>query len=202
MTSGNRRVGAGQRRDGKVSMRVATGLLIPVSTAQRMLRGVVLGGALASTVLAQTAGGSQKSNAAPAVVSTQPVHKAGVTEYHATALTARARQHYQLFWGVDALEVKAVESGEMIRFSYYVVDAAKAAPLSDKKEMPKLIDPEARVSLTVPSVDQVGQLRQSASPTGGRAYWMVFSNKRREVKPGDRVSIVIGKFRADGLYVQ
>ena len=127
---------------------------------------------------------------------------AGPSVYQTTALTARARAHYQILWGIDGLEVKAVESGELIRFSYLVVDPAKATQLTDKKIAPTLIDPEARVTLAVPSVDQVGQLRQSTDLVAGKSYWMLFANKRREVKRGDRISIVIGKFRADGLYVQ
>jgi hypothetical protein len=51
-------------------------------------------------------------------------------------------------------------------------------------------------------VDQVGQLRQVSAPASGRSYWMAFSNKGRLVKPGDRVSVVVGKFRADGLVVE
>ena len=176
--------------------------LIPALRAWHVFRALVFVGAVATTVLAQSAGDNQKSAAVPVVGKSQPGQRSAVSTYRTTALTNKARSHYQIYWGIDSLEVKAVESGEMIRFSYFVVDSGKASPLSDKKINPTLIDPEARVSLSIPSVEQVGQLRQSSSPVAGKAYWMVFSNKRREVKPGDRVSIVIGKFRADGLYVQ
>jgi len=50
-------------------------------------------------------------------------------------------------------------------------------------------------------LEQVGQLRQSADPEEGKSYWMAFSNKGLLVKRGDRVSVVIGQFRADGLVV-
>jgi len=33
-------------------------------------------------------------------------------------------------------------------------------------------------------------------------YWMAFSNKGRLVKRGDRVDVVIGQFRAEGLTVE
>ena len=97
--------------------------------------------------------------------------------------------------------VKWGESGEVIRFNYRVLDAAKATVLNDKKNEPSLIDPERGVSLVVPSMENVGQLRQSAPPETGKAYWMVFSNKGRLVKRGDHVNVVIGSFRADGLVV-
>jgi hypothetical protein len=50
-------------------------------------------------------------------------------------------------------------------------------------------------------MDKIGKLRQSSTPEAGKSYWMAFSNKGRLVKRGHRVSVVIGKFRADGLVV-
>jgi len=102
---------------------------------------------------------------------------------------------------VDSLAVKWGESGEVIRFTYRVLDADKAKVLNDKKFEPSLIDPQAGVKLVVPSMENVGQLRQSAPPENGKSYWMVFSNKGRLVKRGDHVSVVIGAFHADGLVV-
>jgi hypothetical protein len=82
-----------------------------------------------------------------------------------------------------------------------VLDPDKAKILNDKKTEPFLIDPKAQVKLVVPSLEKVGQLRQSSTPEAGKSYWMAFSNKGRLVKRGDQVSVVIGKFRADGLVV-
>jgi hypothetical protein len=90
----------------------------------------------------------------------------------------------------------------MIRFSYRVIDAGKPKTLIDKKAEPSLIDPQAGVSLVVPALEQVGQLRQSGTPTAGVSYWMAFSNSGRRVKRGDRVNVVIGQFRANGLVVE
>jgi hypothetical protein len=45
--------------------------------------------------------------------------------------------------------VKYTESGEVIRFSYRVLDADKAKALNDKKAEPGLIDPKAGVKLVV-----------------------------------------------------
>jgi len=105
-------------------------------------------------------------------------------------------------WGVESLSVKSAESGEIIRFSYRVLDADKAKVLNDKKSEPSLIDPKAGVKLVVPSLEKVGKLRQSSTPEAGKMYWMAFSNKGGFVKPGHRVDIVIGQFRAEGLIVQ
>ena len=117
-------------------------------------------------------------------------------------LSLRAKMYYQGVWGVDSFRVKWAESGELIRFSWLVVDPAKAAVLNDKKAEPTLIDPQAGVSLVVPAVSNVGKMRQASTPEAGRSYWMAFSNVGRRVKRGDRVTVVIGKFRAEGLAVE
>lgn len=114
----------------------------------------------------------------------------------------RAREFYASMWGIDSLGVKYAESGELLRFNYRVLDTTKAAPLNDKKLAPALIAPRAGVKLTIPSLEKVGQLRQSSTPEAGKIYWMAFSNKGRPVRPGDRVNIVIGNFHADNLLVQ
>ena len=123
------------------------------------------------------------------------------SRYQPDRFAGRAGEYYRLIWGIDSPSVKWTESGEIIRFSYRVLDPNKAKALNDKKAEPSLIDPRAGVSLVVPSMEQVGQLRQSADPEEGKSYWMAFSNKGRLVKRGDRVNVVIGQFHAEGLVV-
>ena len=122
--------------------------------------------------------------------------------YHTKKLSNRAQQYYSLVWGIDSLTVKSVESGELIKFSYRVIDPNKARVLNDKQSEPFLIDPRAGVKLVVPSLEKVGQLRQSSTPESGKVYWMAFSNKGRLVRPGHFVDVSIGIFRANGLIVQ
>jgi hypothetical protein len=95
-----------------------------------------------------------------------------------------------------------VESGELIRFAWHVLDADKATPLNDKKVEPILLAPDALVKLVIPSLEKVGQLRQTSTPEAGKSYWMAFSNPGRTVKRGDRVDVVIGRFKAEGLVVE
>ena len=123
------------------------------------------------------------------------------SRYRPDRFAGRARTYYRLVWGIDYLSVKWAEQGEVIRFSYQVLDAAKAKTLNDKKLEPSLVDERAHVKLVVPMVDKVGLLRQTSDPEVRRTYWMLFSNSGGHVQRGDRVSIVIGNFRADGLVV-
>jgi hypothetical protein len=94
-----------------------------------------------------------------------------------------------------------VESGEVVRFTYRVLDPDRALALADRRNEPSLVDPRAGVRLVVPTMEKIGALRQTGRPEAGKAYWMAFSNKGRPVKKGDRVDVVIGPFRAQGLVV-
>jgi len=106
---------------------------------------------------------------------------AAPTHYQANRFSKRAGLYYGLVWGVDSLGVKAVESGEIIRFTYRVLDANKAKALNSKKSEPFLIDPQARVRLVIPSLEKVGQLRRAGHRWRARLTWMAFSNKGRLV---------------------
>jgi len=81
-------------------------------------------------------------------------------------------------------------------------DCAKAQALNDKKAAPYLVDQKTGAKLMVPTMEKVGQLRQSSSPKSNQVCWMVFANESKIVKPGNLVEVVIGRFRADGLVVQ
>lgn len=158
-------------------------------------------------MVAAQSGNTAKAGAKPQhTTATQQAASATATAkpdtYMPEQFPTRARQFYASMWGIDSLGVKYAESGELLRFNYRVLDSAKAAPLNDKKLAPALIAPRAGVKLTIPSLEKVGQLRQSSPPESGKVYWMAFSNKGRPVRPGDRVNIVIGNFHADNLLVQ
>jgi hypothetical protein len=146
-----------------------------------------------------SASGTEGSQS-PAPANTPAKH--GVPVRYVPNLSRRAQMYYVGVWGVDDFKLKYTESGEMIRFSWRVLDPAKAALLNDKKLEPSLTDPQARVKLVVPQMEKVGQLRQSSTPIAGKTYWMAFSNSGRRVRQGDRVSVDIGQFHAINLVVE
>jgi hypothetical protein len=168
----------------------------------RSLRTALLLGALVAAHPA-IAGATQASNQPLATKqATAPAKPAAATNpYRPNRFAGKAGRFYRAVWGVDSLSVKLAESGELVRFTWRVVDPDRAKVLSDKRLQPTLEDPRAGVSLVVPTMEKIGALRQSQSPDAGKSYWMVFSNKGRLVKRGDRVNVVIGEFRADGLGV-
>ena len=141
------------------------------------------------------------ANGATPAPAAEPKPAGAPNHYLPNRFAGRAGLYYKSVWGIDMLSVKWAESGELVRFTWRVLDPQKAGPLNDKKIAPTLEDPQSGVSLVVPVMEKVGQLRQVAAPEAGKSYWMAFSNVGRRVKQGDRVNVVIGGFRADNLIV-
>jgi hypothetical protein len=146
--------------------------------------------------------GQSTAPEAHSAVGTKSAAEGTPTRYLPSRFPGRAAAFYGAVWGVDSLSVKAVESGELVRFSYRVMDADKAKSLNDKTLAPFLIAPDAGIRLSIPSLEKVGQLRQSSPPEASKFYWMAFSNPGRRVKRGDRVDVLIGQFHAEGLVVE
>jgi hypothetical protein len=119
-----------------------------------------------------------------------------------SGLNEKARTFYSSVWGVDKLRASNTESGNLIRFSYRVLQPKLAAPLGNHENTPELVGIRSNAVLHVPTMEKLGQLRQMSAAEAGKEYWMVFSNKGSLVKSGDSVSVIIGKFRADGLIVE
>ena len=162
----------------------------------------LLAGVLAGAVFVLRAPAQTPAANTSAAAAANPAAGGAPGRFSSHRLPRQASLYYEGAWGVDSLTVKLAESGELVRFSYRILDPEKAAPLNDKKNEPSLIDPQAGVSLVIPTVQNVGMLRQASTPEEGKSYWMAFSNKGRPVKRGDRVTVVIGNFRAAGLVVE
>ncbi|MGA7178363.1 MAG: hypothetical protein WBX11_02085 [Thiobacillaceae bacterium] len=166
----------------------------------KLFAGLLAGGVIVTA--AQAGSGSERASPAPVVRGATPstAHKSSI--YRPLRVPSRAKAYYLSIWGVDNFLVRRTASGNLIRFSYRVVDPLRAQVLSDDRVTPHLIDPKRGVVLQIPSLEQVGDLRQKGKPIAGKEYWMVFSNKDDPVKAGDHVSVVIGSFHADGLLVE
>ncbi len=105
-------------------------------------------------------------------------------------------------WGVQIVGIRISAAGFMLDFRYRVIDAEKAAPLFDRATKPYLIHQESGAKFMVPNPPKTGPLRTSDTPQQGRVYWMFFGNPGRYVKPGNKVTVVIGDFKAENLIVE
>lgn len=103
-------------------------------------------------------------------------------------------------WGIELTALRMTAADRMVDFRYRVLDAEKAAPLFKRQTKPYLLHQESGKVLAVPNTAKVGSLRNSNMPKEGRIYWMFFGNQG-VVKAGDKVSVVIGDFRAEDLVI-
>jgi hypothetical protein len=180
---------------------------LKLGTRLALLAGLLTSGVVIPAAITRAAQGNEKTAATATPVSSPTLSPAPAAAHPPSSPASdtrspRADRMYQLLWGIKDMHVRETASGSIIRFSYRVVDPAKAKVLNDPKLNPVLIDSNSGDKLTVPETENAGKLRQVADPEEGREYWMVFLNNSRFVKPGSKVDIKIGTFRADGLVVE
>jgi hypothetical protein len=105
-------------------------------------------------------------------------------------------------WGIKIKSVRITAAGHMIDFRYRVIDPDKAAMLLRKQSKAYLVDQKTGTQLSVPRT-RIGPLRQTTvKPIPNRDYAMLFKNPMGLVKPGDKVTVVIGDFKAENLIVE
>jgi hypothetical protein len=131
-----------------------------------------------------------------------PGHAQGLEAVQRSA-SWRARQglYYKRNWGVEIIGVKPVSSGYMLSFKYRVIDPEKAKLLNNRQTRAFLRDEATGTVLSVPAMENVGELRTGAAPEADRIYFMIFGNPGKLVKAGSRVSVVAGALHIDGLIV-
>jgi len=103
-------------------------------------------------------------------------------------------------WGIQIVALRMSAAGHMLDFRYKVVDADKAKPLSARQTKPYLESRGKQFPLF--NAPRVGPLRSTYQPEAGKVYGMMFVNSYQILKPGDKVSVVIGDFRADEVTIE
>jgi hypothetical protein len=105
-------------------------------------------------------------------------------------------------WGVQVVAVRLSAAGYMVDFRYRITDSDKAANLLKRGQETFLLHEASGAKLPV-SNSKLGPMRQTAvKPEANRIYFILFSNPATIVKPGDKVSVVIGDFKAEHLTVE
>jgi len=108
-------------------------------------------------------------------------------------------------WGIDNVRIQLTAASNILDFRYRVIDPDKALPILDHKVKPYLVDQKSGAKFEVPMPPKIGSLRQTArsgAPKAGKTYFILFSNPGRSVEAGDKVTVVIGDFRAENLIVR
>src|SRR5437879_12304592 len=103
---------------------------------------LVVGLLAGAVALAQTPAPQAPAARAPSAPAPQTRSR-----YQPDRFAGRAGSYYRLVWGVDALRVKSVESGEVLRFTYRVLDPSKAKALNGQKHEPGPVDPHGGIKM-------------------------------------------------------
>lgn len=106
-------------------------------------------------------------------------------------------------FGVEPVALRRSAAGYMLDFRYRILDAGKASDWIKRGMEIYLVDEETGARLHVPAPPKIGPLRQTSSKLReGRSYFVFFANPGRFLKPDDKVTVVMGNARFEGLVVQ
>jgi hypothetical protein len=105
-------------------------------------------------------------------------------------------------WGIKILSLRLSANGYMLDFRYRLIDPKKAASLFDIRNKPYLIDQASGVKCYVPNPPKVGSLRTTKNPEPNKNYFILFANPGKFIKAGNKVTVVVGDFRAENLTVE
>ena len=157
--------------------------------------------ASATAIQPTTAAAVQPTSAA--ATSTHPVAATTTSETTRSAdAAASASARIAERWGIEIQAIRLSANGYMLDFRYRVLDAAKAAQLSDRKATAYLIDQASGAKMAVPSPPKIGPMRTLKQIEAGRTYFIFFANPGKFIKPGNKVTVVVGDFRAENLIVE
>jgi len=107
-------------------------------------------------------------------------------------------------WGVKIESLRISAAGNLVDFRYRIIDPEKASYLVDRRNKAFMIDQASGRVLSVPSTAKVGPLRQTVRyglPKEDRVYFILFGNPH-VLKSGDKVTVVIGDFRAENIVIE
>ncbi|MCG7927007.1 MAG: hypothetical protein JAY67_15915 [Candidatus Thiodiazotropha taylori] len=107
-------------------------------------------------------------------------------------------------WGVELLSLRLTAAGYMIDFRFRVLDVEKAKVFFDHRIKPHLVVERSNAKLPIPMAAKVGAFRttnRGKNIKANKNYYMVFGNPDAHVKSGEKVTMVIGDFKAEHLIV-
>ena len=109
-------------------------------------------------------------------------------------------------WGIKFYGIRWTAEGYMLEMSFRVLDPSKAFPLLKQETKRYVLVEKSGAVLEVPFTDKLGSLKSSVRSSNmvkkDRNYMALFANPGKHVKPGDKVTLVIGNFMAENLIVQ
>lgn len=107
-------------------------------------------------------------------------------------------------WGIQIISLSITAGGYMMDFRFKVIDEQKSKIFFNHRIKPTLIVEKSKAVLPVPMAAKVGAFRptdRGGNIKAGKIYYIVFGNPDSHVKSGDKVTMVFGDFKAEGMTV-
>ncbi len=107
-------------------------------------------------------------------------------------------------WGIEIISLNLTAAGYMIDFRFKVLDVEKSRIFFDSRIQPYLHVEKSNAKLPVPMAAKVGAFRptnRGKNIKPDKIYYMVFGNPDSHVKSGEKVTMVIGDFKAEHMTV-
>lgn len=109
-------------------------------------------------------------------------------------------------WGIKLHGIRQTAGGYMLEMKFRVIQQEKAFPLLKRHIKRYLVVEKNGSVLEVPFTQKLGSLRSTVRTSNmvkeDHNYVALFANPGKHVKPGDRVTLVIGNFIAENLTVR
>ena len=175
-----------------------------------LMAAAVLSLVLSPFVFAGDAGASQRNNQPPLVTMEQVYQGMQKAESKRIALggvdTSVNNRRMREEWGVQIISTGFTDSGYWIEFRFRVFDPDKAAALFDNMKDTYLeLDKDQKVRLWVPDselADAQPINHRDRNVQAGNIYGLMFANPKGLVKPGQKVTLVAGEFKAEHMTVR
>ena len=138
---------------------------------------------------------------------TDPAHAAAEPSpsvRHEQAIVKLDRGHaIPAISGIQPLGIRVSAGGYMLDFRYRVLDPQAAADIIRRDVAPYLIEEASGSILRVPAPPKVGPLRHTGkNMMTDRGYFILFANPAKRIRPGDKVTVVMGEHRISQLVVR
>jgi hypothetical protein len=106
--------------------------------------------------------------------------------------------------GVEIQSLQMTAGGYMMDFRFRVLDVEKAKIFFDHRVKPYLHVEKSNAKLPVPMASKVGAFRSTDRGKNikpNKNYYIVFGNPDAHVKRGEKVTMVVGDLRIEGMTV-
>jgi len=145
---------------------------------------------------------NEKLNAALATIEKEKAkNRAAASKAMAEELTSLEKE-----WGIKLYGIRWTAGGYMLEMKFRVLEPDKAFPLLERHTKRYVIVEKSGAVLEVPFTEKLGSLKSTVRTSNmvkqDRNYIALFANPGKHVDPGDKVTLVIGNFMAEGLTIQ